>query len=66
MLPDVEINEISCMKVTEVLMTWLVRPWDFHNILAELDSDQLLMLFLIDPVDAEDSLVAKPELAEKY
>ena len=33
---------------------------------AEMDGDQRLMLFWIDPVDEPDHLAAKPELAEKF
>ena len=46
------------MKVTDVHVTWLVRPGDLSPP-AEMDCAQQLMLYWIDPVDKADRLTAK-------
>ena len=61
-----QLTRYLCMKVTEVSVTWLVRPWNLRRCPAELDGDQRLMLYWIDPVDAADRLDAKSELAESF
>ena len=53
MLPDAKVNVISLHEGTYLFV--------FSVQFAELDGDQDLELYWIDPVDAMDRLVARPE-----
>ena len=54
------------------MLLGLSDPEIYHDVVSncpaelELDGDQRLMLYWIDPVDAADRLTAKPELAEIF
>ena len=49
-----------------ICVTWLVRPWDLPQCPAEMDGDQWLMLFWIDPVDSANSLAANLNWLKKF
>ena len=63
MLPDAKVNVISLHEGTSPCLFFSVQF--LKKLFAELDGDQDLELYWIDPVDAMDRLVARPEFQGK-
>jgi hypothetical protein len=59
MLPDAKVNVISLHEGTSPCLFFSVQF--LKKLFAELDGDQDLELYWIDPVDAMDRLITKPD-----